>query len=320
MTDAKTDESVHLIVFVHGLNGSSADFTSMTREIDAIIATKRPAEKIELRCSSCNTAGFGTYDGIEKGGARLAAELTGMVSTNVKQFSIVSHSLGGLFSRYALFLLCADTSSFLHRVQLCDFVTLASPHLGIRRPQTIWSPISAAFQFGASNLPGFRSAHELCLSERRPAGRPLLYLMATEDAYLEPLRKFRRRMCYSNIFHDIQVCYSTGAITGSNPYRKGASLTGSEEFPSITKASIVNGQDAFAHDLERCFRHDAYGHELRAMQTALGNLQWKRFDVIYHGVVAPLKAHEWICGKNAHLGGNLDVPRHLGSILASSGY
>ena len=55
------------------------------------------------------------------------------------------------------------------------------------------------------------------------------------------------------------------------------------------------------------------------MVRGLGDLGWNRVDVIFDGPVSTLKAHEWICGKNAHMaayGASFDVCRHVASELA----
>ena len=71
-----------------------------------------------------------------------------------------------------------------------------------------------------------------------------------EEDYLAPLKRFRRRALYSNVFNDIQVYYSTGAIRPFNPYRRkndeitsssglgSLDPTGHATYPSITATSI----------------------------------------------------------------------------------
>mmetsp|Transcript_51120 Transcript_51120/g.101234 ORF Transcript_51120/g.101234 Transcript_51120/m.101234 type:complete len:479 (-) Transcript_51120:28-1464(-) len=206
----------HLVVFVHGLGGSGRDF-------DILLELTRGALKVNdvhLYCCRCNEHLLGTFDGIETGGSRVAKEIETIAKKlGIQELSIVGHSLGGMYARYALKVL--DASGLLEGLELVSFVTVATPHLGIRRPQGILRyPLSTVFQVGASHLPFLRSAHELCLTERRAGNsEPLLFKMATDPSFLRPLWRFHSRVLYSNVKHDFQVPYCTGAILAQNPYR-----------------------------------------------------------------------------------------------------
>ena len=195
----------------------------------------------------CEWSRFRTFDGIETAGRRLKEELLEVTTStpDVASLTVIGHSLGGMYLRQMMFLLHSEHADFLAGLDLRALVTLATPHLGIRRPQR--SPFNFAFQHGAQS---FRSGAELSLEVRRADNAPpLLWRIATEEAYLAPLRRFRRRVLCSNVFHDVQVFYSTGAIRPFNPYRNRARLdtatglgpldpSGDAHYPSITAASI----------------------------------------------------------------------------------
>jgi pimeloyl-ACP methyl ester carboxylesterase len=303
--------------------------------------------------SACNTFLCGTTGGIAAAGVRVAQELRAVADAMplLAELSLVGHSLGGMFLRYALYELHRTHDALLERAACKHFVTIATPHIGIRRPLS--TPLNWVFLYGASTLPGLRSAHELCLAERRPRGTPpLLFTMATDEAFLAPLRRFATRRVYSNVWHDFQVSFSTAAIRSSNPYRtrgrkqqqRGAPLDGSDEYPNITAASqeaaavrplpaLVQPEAALgtkaaatfgsSAGLEVGFRRDAKRAELAAMVASLGDgdVSWERFDVLFRGCVVPaFKSHEWIVGKNARTAGacgaSLDVCRHLGRTVA----
>lgn len=66
-----------------------------------------PPEELYLLLAKRNTGSF-TYDGIEKGGERVCAEIEEeMRNRKFTKLSIVGYSLGGLVARYAVGLLQA---------------------------------------------------------------------------------------------------------------------------------------------------------------------------------------------------------------------
>lgn len=75
---------------------------------------------------------WSTTDGVAPGGTRLADEITGLLAAHprIHTLSLVSLSLGGLYSRYALAVL--QERGALDRLTLQNFITLASPHTGVR--------------------------------------------------------------------------------------------------------------------------------------------------------------------------------------------
>ena len=113
---------------------------------------------------------------------------------NLAALSIVGHSLGGLFVRFALKLLAdPQFGCSSDAIEFRTFMTIASPHLGCRQP---WrDPFTCVLQAGAINIPYFQSAHELWLVERRPAGQPpLLLSMATQEG---TVGQGKHRLCFT---------------------------------------------------------------------------------------------------------------------------
>ena len=261
----------HLIVFVHGLNGSGRDFDNMVKVVTNAIDAHDGASgrRTRIHCTTCNAGLVRTCDGIVRGGLRLAQELREVAASTdpgggALDLSLVGHSLGGMYLRYALHVLHRENDPLVvpplastvalgepsagvngsRRVALRLLVTLATPHLGIRGPW-VKSPFNAAFQFSAANLPGMTSAHDLCLTEKREKDEPpLLVTMATDEAFLAPLRRFHRRLLYSNVVNDFQVSFETAAMLPANPYEaKGGQpawpTAGAEDYPSITAVSLA---------------------------------------------------------------------------------
>ena len=75
---------------------------------------------------------FSTSDGIAKGGTRLADEIAGVLKSHptITTLSIIALSLGGLYSRFAVYVL--EERGILARLTLQNFITLATPHLGVQ--------------------------------------------------------------------------------------------------------------------------------------------------------------------------------------------
>ncbi|KAI9986620.1 hypothetical protein PInf_025573 [Phytophthora infestans] len=122
----------HIVVLVHGNNGSAADFDAM----EAAFLTKYGNRQLLIIKSKANEED--TSLGVEIGGTRLAKEVVEAVfeydlkpAVSSYKFSVIGHSLGGLYARYAIVQIM-DALSCLH-VEYVDFVTICTPHLGSRR-------------------------------------------------------------------------------------------------------------------------------------------------------------------------------------------
>ncbi|POM59615.1 Cytochrome Oxidase Biogenesis (Oxa1) Family [Phytophthora palmivora] len=94
------------------------------------------ADELYLHTGESNaTSFFQTYDGVDLGGERLADEIQQLAAKmpKLQKLSMIGHSLGGLYNRYCIGLLL--NRGFFDKIEPMNFVTLATPHLGIRRPR-----------------------------------------------------------------------------------------------------------------------------------------------------------------------------------------
>ncbi|KAF0690506.1 Aste57867_18096 [Aphanomyces stellatus] len=90
---------------------------------------------VYIVASTCNAKDYyTTHDGIDAGGLRLAdhVEIIAASCPNLRKISLIGHSLGGLYVRYCVGVLYAR--GFFVKIQPINFIALATPHLGIRRP------------------------------------------------------------------------------------------------------------------------------------------------------------------------------------------
>jgi pimeloyl-ACP methyl ester carboxylesterase len=205
----------HLVILVHGFLGSAADFANFRRVLEV---DSPHARELLVLVPNPNGTLLGTTDGVRAGALRVFDEVMAVVRAqraSLGRISVLGHSLGGLYARYLVHLL--DTAGVLDELEPCAFATMATPHLGVRKPQT--NPVNVIWH--RLVLPWLQTTRELGLLDRTNVhGRdtPLLHEMATSEEFLAPLRKFRRRVLYANVKNDFQVPYATAALRHKSPY------------------------------------------------------------------------------------------------------
>jgi len=137
-----SNQNVHLLVLIHGMWGTTQNLASMHRimketRIEALTEPDEPALHIML--PETNQA-ESTYDGIDWGGERVAAEILQEIEKLesegkiVTRFSVTGYSMGGLLARYVVG--C-----------VLSFIALISPLI---RQESI---PHTAFSISASSLP-----------------------------------------------------------------------------------------------------------------------------------------------------------------------
>ncbi|KAF4120000.1 putative serine esterase (DUF676) [Geosmithia morbida] len=212
----------HLCVLVHGLWGNPDHLNNIAKNLRA----KYGRDELYLLLAKRNTGSF-TYDGIERGGERVCAELEEEIRLieaqggKITKLSIIGYSLGGLVSRYAVGLLHAK--GFLDKVECMNFTTFATPHLGVRTPlkgwhNHIWNVM------GARTLA--MSGRQLFMIDKfRDTERPLLAILADpKSIFMSGLRRFRRHTLYTNIVNDRSAVYYTTAIEKTDIYKNPETL------------------------------------------------------------------------------------------------
>lgn len=223
----------HIVVLVHGNNGSASDFDAVE---DALKAKYGERQMLIIK-SSANEPD--TSLGVEIGGTRLAKEVVEAVfeydlSPVVDRYklSVIGHSLGGLYSRYALVQIM-DALSCLH-VEYVDFVTICTPHLGSRRargPSTVknilrlgvhkvLSSKSIYGQTGIDLLLDAQEQHQERSSDSSTEPvRPILEVMSDPDSeFIRSLRRFRNGTLVAMTDGDVVVPYPSASMRSYSPY------------------------------------------------------------------------------------------------------
>ncbi|XP_058750160.1 putative lipase C4A8.10 isoform X2 [Vicia villosa] len=230
----------HLLVLVHGILASTADWTYAEAELK-----RRLGKNFLIFVSSSNTY-TKTFTGIDGAGKRLADEVLQVVrkTESLKRISFLAHSLGGLFARYAISVLYSrdtynrdqpddlatntegnsQSTSFskggmIAGLEPINFITLATPHLGVRGkrqlPFLLGVPILEKIAAPMAPLFVGRTGSQLFLTDGKPNRPPLLLRMASdcEDGkFLSALGAFKCRIIYANVSYDHMVGWRTSSI------------------------------------------------------------------------------------------------------------
>jgi hypothetical protein len=103
----------------------------LLQAIRGLLAEHLDPSSTVLFVSHCNER-TRTFDGVDVCGERLAAEVRAVAARHpgLRRISILSHSMGGLISRYAAGRLFDPGSGTLAGLQPCHYVAIATPHLG----------------------------------------------------------------------------------------------------------------------------------------------------------------------------------------------
>lgn len=191
----------HLVVTVHGLGGYSTDLGYVGRRLEA----ESTGAIVVLACK-CNEGR--TFDGLAAGGSRVADEVARFLAEaeGFETISFIGNSLGGLYARYAVFLLFANNS--VAGLRPAAFVTTASPHLGVR--SSLYAPLLAPL------AALFAPAHRFSRSARDVLGQTATLRDMTDNAFLQPLRAFRARRAYAASDGDFMVPFESALFASSD--------------------------------------------------------------------------------------------------------
>lgn len=183
----------HLVVLVHGLHGSPNSLRVLGEHLAELPAGRDGSLMVHL--ASSNFDGYlrlllTTADGVPAGGKRLADEVLDLKARHpsLRKLSFVGLSLGGLYAREALSHL--GTGTF----QLVNFMTIASPHTGVR------GHLNSVFQFALEVGAVGSTGRELLLID----GNDTLLGMVS-PRHLEPLQAFSKRLLCANVKYDDKV-------------------------------------------------------------------------------------------------------------------
>ncbi|XP_008801790.1 lipid droplet phospholipase 1-like isoform X1 [Phoenix dactylifera] len=299
----------HLVVMVHGILGSTADWQYGASEF-----VKMLQNKVIVHCSECNMYRL-TLDGVDVMGERLADEVVEVINKKpeIQKISFIAHSVGGLVARYAIGRLYRhpegnssqeNLGGVCVRGTICgleaiNFITVATPHLGSRGNRQV------PFLFGVTAIEKVasrvihwifrRTGRHLFLTDNDEGQPPLLLRMVDDcgDLYfMSALRAFKRRVAYANVGYDHVVGWRTSSIRRNSELPKWEDSL-SEKYPHIVYEEHSKGTNADQCEQDSVINSDSDELEEK-MVIGLTRVSWERVDVSFHSSRQRFAAHSVI--------------------------
>ncbi|KAG0372795.1 hypothetical protein BGX24_012579 [Mortierella sp. AD032] len=222
---------------------------------------------------------------------------SGKKQRRVAQFSFLGYSLGGLIGRFAMAML--DLEGFFtprdqggRGVEPVYFVTMATPHLGIRQPSR--SRSTQLFNFLSARMLS-RTGEQLQLVDDYLDGKPILLVMSEPTSiFIHVLAKFKRRVVYSNVRNDRSVPFWTASFSDADPFRElGAmDIQYHDEYSSLIESYEHHDQEA----LERIAKERADFLKTASFtertSLRLKAIPWKKYFLF--GLLGPVLIPVWI--------------------------
>ncbi|EPS72529.1 hypothetical protein M569_02226, partial [Genlisea aurea] len=320
----------HLLVLVHGIWASPADWTNFEAELK-----RRLGKNFLIHVSSCNTYSK-TLTGIHDSGRRLADEVLEVVRNagSLRKISFLAHSLGGLIARYAVGILYQPDVSYqlptdidysasinvkisnssndglIAGLEPINFITLATPHLGVRGnkqfPLLLGVPLLERIVPPIAPLFVGTTGRQLFLTDGGPDSPPLLLRMTSDcddGKFISALGAFRSRVLYSNVSCDHMVGWRTSSIRRETELVKSLreSLDG---YKHIVKVENCLPTTAKPPENEvGASKNRARNHEIieEKMIRGLQGVGWLKVDVNFGFTFLPFLAHNAIHVKNTRI-------------------
>lgn len=234
-----TSKPIHLVILTHGLHANVlSDMFFLKEQIDK----KQGDENVVVKGYFGNVCK--TERGVKYLGSRVADYVVDLVTQNetlkgnVTKISFIGHSLGGLVQTFAVAYLEANFPWFFQQVQPVNFITLASPMIGVVHENPVY--IKLALLAGVVGKTG----QDLGLQYTESNNKPLLLLLPTGPTH-RILKRFVRRTVYANAVNDGIVPLRTSALLYLD--YDGLTAVGSDTKPGTTgeiPQDLPNNEDS----------------------------------------------------------------------------
>ncbi|CEP64062.1 lipase ROG1 family protein LALA0_S10e01398g [Lachancea lanzarotensis] len=231
---------IHLVVLIHGLWGNRSHFdyirTALEAEFKARQAQKSGARNEELVVYTTHLSeGYKTYDGIDVCGVRVAGEVETQIRElgTVTQFSVCGYSLGGLIARYALGVLYKNQVFKKQDIELVNFTTFCTPHVGVYAPG---NNIAVKLFNAIVPLVLGNTGKQMFLKDkgRFTNGTPLILLMSLENSvFYKALQEFKNTALYANVINDKRTAWWTAGISRNDPFFEVDEKNGDHRFSYV---------------------------------------------------------------------------------------
>eukprot|EP00484_Ammonia_sp_Unknown_P031211 CAMPEP_0197035120 /NCGR_PEP_ID=MMETSP1384-20130603/12994_1 /TAXON_ID=29189 /ORGANISM="Ammonia sp." /LENGTH=275 /DNA_ID=CAMNT_0042465135 /DNA_START=339 /DNA_END=1166 /DNA_ORIENTATION=+ len=238
---------------------------------------------------------YSTCNGIKKGGTRTCNEIKSILKRypSINKLSLIGSSLGGLYIREVTKQLYdAKNHCLYHELEAANFITLASPHLGVVHKINGCLVWVAKLLYFLCLLP--KTVQELLQLDEAQ----ILQQMASDNAYLRSLQLFENKVIYANTINDSRVSLSSGLILPSYEYTKDEDTFVSNVYLEDIEYSRSNKECVIREfsKLDGSGKFQRVFNELNDLwyQDFMDeSMQWKRFVVsINTNIMAKYFAHE----------------------------
>lgn len=300
-----------MIVMLHGLHGTIEDF----KRIVPRLRLDLKKESCMVVLPTCNQSkyvqliGSNTTNGTKNCAERVLSVLKRILkshphASSLSDIVILGHSFGGIYSRY-LCKLMVDAKIIPKRLRPLHYVSVATPHLGIRRKNGVFFSI---FKTVAPVFAGC-TGKELLLEDDDTLET------ISNGPFLNALAMFRERTCYGNIYNDINVPLCTSTLRSKNPYRSSTLSWENEAYPGVVKTTFVNSaeKDDASRSTDAFSRDQKCGSKIRDIRKKVLALGWRRVDCKLWGPLG--LAHVQIIGQQR---GGSGVQAHIVDLLIRS--
>ncbi|KAB5573365.1 hypothetical protein DKX38_000559 [Salix brachista] len=273
----KSASADHLVIMVHGILGSKADWKFGAEQF-----VRTLPDKVFVHCSEKNMFKL-TLDGVDVMGERLAEEVLEVIQRkqNLRKISFVAHSVGGLVARYAIGRLYRppkkenvedfidgtnedDVKATIGGLEPMNFITVATPHLGSRGNKQV------PFLFG---VPAFEKAASLFIHWIFKRTGRHLFLTDDDENNNTPLLKRLIGDC------DI-VGWRTSSIRRNYELPKWEDYV-NKEYPHIVYEEHCKACDAEQSELIST-ADDGLDKLEEELVIGLSRVSWEKVDVSFH--------------------------------------
>eukprot|EP01031_Cornospumella_fuschlensis_P029535 gene29535-35649_t len=282
---------------MHGIFGTSKDLSYLAKklELGGFIVLKSKSNEFHRSLAGVQTAARNLRNEIAE--AKTAHK-------GLTKISFVGNSLGGIFARAVLKDIFNEGDKTCLGLYPTLFMTIATPHLGVRYytfldERGIHVPLILK-TITANVLQA--SGKELFGTDSMVLNESLIYQLALQESYLEPLRAFRRRRLYANVDLDFVVPLGTAALMDDGR------VSSIRRMYSGKYGIVDTISDAFEEDMKygsiggggrrRSWHGAAEERHMSAMRRSLNSVGWEKVLVHFPGTLP--NAHNKICALNKY--------------------
>ncbi|SSD59134.1 related to Putative lipase YDR444W [Saccharomycodes ludwigii] len=211
MPPKNPDLPVHLVIITHGIfSNIGCDMLCLKDKIEKVASTQ-PVSSDNIVVRGCMDNIGKSGKGLEYLGTAVAEYILKVVEESkytIDKISFLGHSLGGPVQAFAIYYIYHHEPHFFDKIEPINFVTLASPMLGVAAELPMYTTI--ALDFGGLGKTGrdLNFKHRYLIPKDNQSNKPILEIVPQCPIF----KKFKNRTVYANVLHDGIVPLRTSAL------------------------------------------------------------------------------------------------------------